>query len=63
MWCVSQVATGVLTQMFPELAAPSVIVDALGNANGDVKQAALALLSPAAVPSRHALLPRMPLFG
>ena len=48
--------------MFPEL-APLVIVDALGNANGDVKRAALALLSPAAVRSRHALLPRMPLFG
>jgi hypothetical protein len=51
-----------LTQMFPEL-GPSVIVDTLGNANGDVKQAALALLSPAAVRSRHALLPRMPWFG
>ena len=48
--------------MFPEL-APLVIVDALGNANGDVKRAALALLSPAAERSRQALLPRMPLFG
>ncbi len=60
VWCVSQVATGVLTQMFPEL-APLVIVDALGNANGEVKRAALALLSPEAVRSRQALLPRMPL--
>ena len=51
-----------LTQMFPEL-GPSVILDTLGNANGDVKQAALALLSPAAVRSRHALLLRMLLFG
>ncbi len=48
--------------MFPEL-APLVIVDALGIANGDVKRAALALLSPEAVRSREALLPRMPLFG
>ena len=62
VWRVPQVAMAMLTQMFPEL-APSIIIDTLGNANGDVKRAALALLSPAAVRRRHALLPRMPLFG
>ena len=51
VWRVPQVAMAMLTQMFPEL-AQSVIVDTLGNANGDVKRAALALLSPAAVRSR-----------